>query len=154
MQHAKGTNIHPWTRLRTTHKALGVLQYHYYHTINHIELWPLNVLLIHTIYCNISSSTVLIDRLQCYFALNRFQSLLAWQLQAKPSVSVQISNHLTSWFRNNKQSNFTCIQAFWTRVTLLISLATPHFHQLSVKTVQYLSIHRVHRIGQLHKKNK
>lgn len=44
---------------------------------------------------------------------------------------------------------FTCIRSFWPRVALLVTLATPHLHQLSVEGVQDLPIHTVHRVGQL-----
>lgn len=44
---------------------------------------------------------------------------------------------------------YTCIQSFRTRVALLVTLTTPHLHQLSVEGVQDLPIHTIHRIGQL-----
>lgn len=44
---------------------------------------------------------------------------------------------------------FTCIQAFRARVTLLVSLTTPHLHELGMECVQHLSIHCIYCVGKL-----
>lgn len=43
----------------------------------------------------------------------------------------------------------TCIQAFRAGVTLLMTLTTPHLHQLGVEGVQYVTIHCIYAVGQL-----
>ena len=53
--------------------------------------------------------------------------------------------------REAKRCSFcTCIQAFRTRVALLVALTTSHLHQLRVEGVEDVPIDRVHGVGQLH----
>lgn len=54
---------------------------------------------------------------------------------------------------SEKDRRGTCVCAFGSGVALLVALAAPQLHQLQMKLVQDVSIHRVDRIAQLQTHN-